>query len=147
MESSMTNLLSTYELGHRAIILLITLLAPNTYTNYVGGMRQFAKFCTEDNVNPFDPTPATIARHIVWLGRLGIISATSMQPYYSSISKFLRDLHRQPVVVGDMLADVRRGFELRQERLVDTIARVPLPAQVADDIVQWVSESGTDSHT
>jgi hypothetical protein len=37
--------------------------------------------------------------------------------------------------VGELLADARRGLEVLQHRLLPTAARLPLPAQVALDIL------------
>jgi hypothetical protein len=58
-----------------------------------------------------------------------------MQPYFSAVNKHFRDHRLQPIAVGDMLADARRGLEMRQHRLVPTDTRLPLPVPVAVDIL------------
>jgi hypothetical protein len=65
----------------------------------------------------------------------GTVAASSLQPYFSAVNKFFRDHRRQPVAVGELLADARRGLEMLQQRLLPTTARLPLPAQVALDIL------------
>jgi hypothetical protein len=58
-----------------------------------------------------------------------------MQPYFPAVNKFFRDHQRQPIAVGELLADARRGLEMLQERVVPTASRLPLPAPVALDIL------------
>jgi hypothetical protein len=58
-----------------------------------------------------------------------------MQHYFSAINKYFRDHQLQPIAVGDMLTDARRGLEMLQQRLVPSDTRLPLPALVALDIL------------
>jgi hypothetical protein len=58
-----------------------------------------------------------------------------VQPYFSAVNKYFRDHQRQPIAVGELLADVRRGLEMLQHRLVPADTRLPLPAPVALDIL------------
>jgi hypothetical protein len=78
-------------------------------------------------------------RYTAWLAMLGTIAASSMQPYFPSVNKFFRDDQRQPIAVGELLADARRGLEMLQPRLVPADTRLPLPAPVALDILQAAS--------
>jgi hypothetical protein len=66
---------------------------------------------------------------------LGTMVASSLQPYFSAVNKFFRDHRRQPIAVGELLADARRGLEMLQHRLVPADTRLPLPAPVALDIL------------
>jgi hypothetical protein len=77
-----------------------------------------------------------MVRYTAWLALLGTVVASSLQPYFSAVNKFFRDHRRQPIAVGELLADARRGLEMLQHRLQPTAARLPLPAQVAMDILQ-----------
>jgi hypothetical protein len=74
-------------------------------------------------------------RYTAWLAMLGTVAASSLQPYLSAVNKFFRDHHRQPIAVGELLADARRGLEMLQNRLVAADTRLPLPAPVALDIL------------
>jgi hypothetical protein len=73
--------------------------------------------------------------YTAWLGLLGIVAASSLQPYYSAVNKFFRDHQRPPIAVGELLADARRGLEILQHRLVPADTRLLLPAPVALDIL------------
>jgi hypothetical protein len=76
-----------------------------------------------------------MVRYTVWLALHGRVAASSLQPYFSVVNKFFRDHQRQPIAVGELLADARRGLEMLQKRLVPTASRLPLPAPVALDIL------------
>jgi hypothetical protein len=69
------------------------------------------------------------------LALLGTVAATSLQPYFSAVNKFFRDHQRQPIAVGELLADAKRGLEMLQRRIVPTDSRLPIPAQVALNIL------------
>jgi hypothetical protein len=98
-------------------------------------LRQFFAFCAEENITPLQSTPATMVRYSIWLGLLGTVAASSLQPDFSAVNKYFRDHQLPPIVVGDLLADARRGLEMLQHRLVPTDTRLPLPAPVALDIL------------
>jgi hypothetical protein len=53
----------------------------------------------------------------------------------SAVNKFFRDHQRQPIAVGELLVDTRRGLEMLQHRLVPADTRLQLPAPVALDIL------------
>jgi hypothetical protein len=76
-----------------------------------------------------------MVHYTVWLGLLGTCAASSMQPYFSAVNKYFRDHQLQPIALGDLLAEARRGLEMRQHRLVPADTRLPLPAPVALDIL------------
>jgi hypothetical protein len=76
-----------------------------------------------------------MVRYTAWLALLGTVAASSLQPYFSAVNKCFRDHQRQPIAVGALLADARRGLEMLQHRLLPTAARLPLPAPVALDIL------------
>jgi hypothetical protein len=74
-------------------------------------------------------------RYTAWLAMRGTVAASSLQSYFSAFNKFFRDHQRQPIAVGELFADARRGLEMLQHRLVPADARLPLPAPVALDIL------------
>jgi hypothetical protein len=76
-----------------------------------------------------------MVRYTAWLALHGRVAASSLQPYFSPVNKFFRDHQRQPIAVGDLLANARRGLEMLQKRLVPSTSRLPLPAPVALDIL------------
>jgi hypothetical protein len=67
---------------------------------------------------------------------LGTVAASSMQFYFSAINKYFRDHQLPSVAVGDLLADARRGLEMRQQRLVPSDTRLPVLAPVAWDMLR-----------
>jgi hypothetical protein len=110
-------------------------LAPFTYANYDSALRQFFIFCTEENIAPLHATPATRVRYTAWLALHGRVAAGSLQPYFYAVNKLFRDHRRQPIAVGELMADARRGLEMLQKRLVPSASQLPLPAFVALDIL------------
>jgi hypothetical protein len=128
MAETYPSLLGTDTLGVTAVKLLSNRLAPSTYANYDNAIRQFFAFCTEENIAPLQATPTSMIRYTAWLGLLGTVAARSLQPYYSAVNKFFHDHQRQPIAVGELLADARRGLEMLQHRLVPADTRLPLPA-------------------
>jgi hypothetical protein len=130
------DLLGTNKLGVTAVALLNNSLAPSTYASYDSALRQFFILCTKENIAPLQATQATMFRYTAWLALLGTVAACSLQPYFSAVNKFFRDHRRQPMDVGELLADARRGLEMLQHRLVPTASRLPLPAPVALDILK-----------
>jgi hypothetical protein len=135
MADTFQSLLETDTLGVTTISLLSNSLAPSTYANYDNALRHFFAFCTEENLSPLQATPAIMVRYNAWLGFLGTVAASSMQPCFSAVNKHFRDHELPPIAVGDLLADARRGLEMVQHRLVPADTRLPLPAPVALDIL------------
>eukprot|EP00873_Tetraselmis_striata_P033139 jgi/Tetstr1/453403/TSEL_040385.t1 len=135
MAAELRSLLGTDDVGQAALGLLTGSLAAGTYRNYDSGMRSFATFCEQEGVRPLQATTSTIVRYTAWLGMQGTVGAEFLQQYYSSINKYFRDHQRQPVALGEMVADARRGLAIQQERLAAEDVRVALPAPVAADIL------------
>jgi hypothetical protein len=94
-------------------------------------MRQIAAFCHEEDIHPLQATTQSFARYTTWLGLHGTVAAASLQQYDSPINKFFRDHQEQPIVVGELLADERRGLEMQQESVLAADSRLPLPAPLA----------------
>eukprot|EP00873_Tetraselmis_striata_P001604 jgi/Tetstr1/421868/TSEL_012768.t1 len=140
MAAELRSLLGTDDVGQAALGLLTGSLAAGTYRNCDSGMRSFATFCEQEGLRPLQATTNTIVRYTAWLGMQGTVGAESLQQYYSSINKYFRDHQRQPVALGEMVADARRGLAIQQERLAAEDVRVALPAPVAADILDTAIE-------
>jgi hypothetical protein len=76
-----------------------------------------------------------MVRYTAWLAMLGTVVASSLQPCFSAVDNFFWDHQRQPIAVGELLADARRGLEMLQRRLVPADSPLPLPAPVALNIL------------
>jgi hypothetical protein len=72
-----------------------------------------------------------MARFVTWLGSLGTIKASSLQPYLSVVNNLYNDHGREPVALGDLVVRVRKGLGASHVNLLPRLIRVPLPAKVA----------------
>jgi hypothetical protein len=77
-----------------------------------------------------------MVRYTAWLGLLGTVAASSMQPYFSASTKYFQDHQVPRIAVGEILADARRGLEMQQQRLVPSDTKLPLPYPFALEILQ-----------
>ncbi len=59
------------------------------------------------------------------------MATASLQPYLSSINKYLQDHALPPVTLGPLISGVRKGIDNFQEDLAPLPQRLPLPAPVA----------------
>eukprot|EP00873_Tetraselmis_striata_P012132 jgi/Tetstr1/432396/TSEL_021793.t1 len=130
MAAELRSLLGTDDVGQAALGLLTGSLAAGTHRNYDSGMRSFATFCEQEGLRPLLATTSTIVRYTAWLGMQGTVGAESLQQYYSSINKYFRDHQRQRVVLGEMVADARRGLAIQQDRLTAEAALTTITAYV-----------------
>jgi hypothetical protein len=76
-----------------------------------------------------------MVRYAVWLGMLGNVAAGSLQPYFSAVNIYFSDHQVPSIVVGELLADARRGLEMQQQHLVPSDNILPLPTPAALDIL------------
>ena len=136
LDSAMASVFGTDPLGASTLSLFKSTLQPGSYDNYGSNLRGFLEFCQEYQLPPLNATPVTVARYITWLGIRGSVAATSLQPYLSAINRFLRDHNREPVALGPLVSDVRRGLDNCQFDLKPDTERVPLPAPVALSILE-----------
>jgi hypothetical protein len=65
-----------------------------------------------------------------WLGQLGSIKASSLQPYLSAVNGFCMDHGLQAVTLGDLVAKVRKGLAASQVAIDDAPVRIHLPASI-----------------
>ena len=117
--------------GKSALAPFHATLQPRTYKNYGSALTGFIEFFGETGVDPLEVTPVEIARYIAWLGERGIVEARSLQPYLSTINRFLSNHVRVPMALGPMITNFNKGLANCQHDLPPTPERVPLPAPVA----------------
>lgn len=140
MSSSLGSLLGDDALGRSTLALCQSALQPGSYKTYQSALQGFMEFCHEQNRPPLEVTPVDIARYIAWLGLQGTVAADSLQPYLSAINKFLQDHGREPVALGSLVGDVRKGLRNCQHDLTPKAVRVPLPAPVALSYLRLAEE-------
>ena len=135
MRNHVSTLVGTDHLGDLVLDLLTGSLAPSTYNNYGTGMRRFIVFCNEEGITPLEATAADMLRFTAWLARSGTIAANSLRPYFSAINKFFRDHLKEPVALGPLLTDARRGLAMQQQPITAPDIRVPLPAPIVQQML------------
>jgi len=111
-------------------------LQPSTLKNFGANLVGFFEFCELHAIAPLDDSPVDTARYIAWLGERETVAATSMQPYLSTINKFLQDHARLPVAIDPLVSSVRKGLEKCQRDENPNPERLPLPAPVAMSILE-----------
>eukprot|EP00873_Tetraselmis_striata_P035597 jgi/Tetstr1/455861/TSEL_042650.t1 len=94
-------------------------------------MKQYSRFCEEERRPALAADPGTMARYITWLGNLGTIKASSLQPYLSAVNNFFKDHGREPMALGNMVSMVRKGLAASHVTLNPELMWAPLPARVA----------------
>jgi hypothetical protein len=71
-----------------------------------------------------------MARYVTWLGQLGTIKASSLQPYMSAINGFFNDRGLEAIALGNIVAKVRQGLATSHVTIEDTPIRVHLPPSI-----------------
>ena len=87
------------ELGEFATVMFNSATTKGTDQNYTSNLKTFFEFCDTSLIDPQEVSTIDIARYIAWLGKRGTVVAASLQPYLSSINKYLQDhtpSHRSP---------------------------------------------------
>ena len=92
------------ELGEAATVLFQSATSKGTDQNYTSNLKTFFEFCDTSLIDPKHASPIDIARYIAWLGKRGTVAAASLQPYLSSINKYLQDHALPPVALGPLVA-------------------------------------------
>jgi hypothetical protein len=135
MRNHVGALVGTDDLGDPVLDLLTGSLAPTTCNNYGTGMRRYTFFCNEEGITPLEATTADMLRFTAWLARAGAFTANSLQPYLLAINKLFRDHLKEPVALGPLLTDARRGLAMQQKPITDPDIRVPIPAPIVQHMV------------
>jgi hypothetical protein len=115
-------------------------LAPPTYINYGTGMRRFTFFCDEEGITPLQAAAADMLRFTSWLVRVGSVAASSLQPNFSTINKLFLDHLREPMELGPLLTDARRGLAMMRQPIADPDIRIPIPVLVVQQMLQFARQ-------
>eukprot|EP00873_Tetraselmis_striata_P019942 jgi/Tetstr1/440206/TSEL_028558.t1 len=129
MRPYMTRVLGSDTLGAKTLELLSIAWAPATAASYASCMKQYFRFCEEERRPAMAADPGTMARYVTWLGNLGTIKASSLQPYVSAVSNFFKDHGREPMALDDPVSRFRKGLAASQVTLHPELMRAPLPAR------------------
>ena len=129
------SLLGEDPLGQLGTEMMTSQLAESSYKTYGTGLRSFFAFCATEGVDILDATPQTIVRYLAWLCDRGTVAAGSLQPYLSSINRFLQDHLRAPVALGPLVVSAKKGYAHLQTALTPATPRTFLPPQVAYKIL------------
>eukprot|EP00873_Tetraselmis_striata_P013707 jgi/Tetstr1/433971/TSEL_023148.t1 len=71
-------------------------------------MKQYVRFCGEEEPPALAADPGTMAaRYVTWLGNMGTIKASNMQPNMSAVNNFFKDHGREPKALSDLVGRVR----------------------------------------
>jgi hypothetical protein len=130
MKPYMTRILGSNTLGATTMALLAAAWAPCTAATYGNTISRYFDFCTEQQLAPLAATPAHMARYVAWLGQLGTIKASSLQPYLLAVNGFFKDHGLEAIAPGDLVAKMRKGLAGSQVAIDDTPVRVHLPASI-----------------
>jgi hypothetical protein len=71
-----------------------------------------------------------MACYVAWLGPLGIIKASSMQPYLSAVNNFFKDHGLEAIAIGGLVAKVRKGLVASQVAIEDIPIHVHMLASI-----------------
>jgi hypothetical protein len=80
MKPYMTRMLGSDALSATTLALLSATWAPSKAATYGSTIRRYFDFCEEHRLAPLAATLAHMARYVAWLGQLGTINASSLQP-------------------------------------------------------------------
>lgn len=140
MTASLGPTLGTDSLGQTTLSLLQGSLVARTYGTYGSALKPFLSFAATQGFNPLEATPVEAARYVAWLGLQGTVAADSLQPYLSSINRFLQDHGKAPVALGPLVAGVRKGLRNAQQVLQPKDPRLAITAQAALAILETAEE-------
>jgi hypothetical protein len=81
-------------------------------------------------LTPLAATPAHMARYVKWLGQLGIVNASSLQPYFSAVNGFFKGHRLEMVTLGDLVTKVRKRLPASHLTIDETLVREHMPASI-----------------
>eukprot|EP00873_Tetraselmis_striata_P045490 jgi/Tetstr1/465754/TSEL_010379.t1 len=129
MRPYMTRVLGSDTLGAQTLELLSAAWAPATTASYASCMKQYFRFCEEERRPALAADPGTMVRYVTWLGNLGTIKASSLQPYFSAVNNFFKDHGQEPMALGDLVSRVRKVLAASHVTLHPELMRAPLPSR------------------
>lgn len=136
MVAHLASQLGTDQLSLRAISLISSSLAPNTYRSYDQKLQKFAMFCNKQGKQILDCELSDVLRYVAWLAEEGRVAADSIQPYLSAINKLYLDLGLPAIASGRWVKNAVRGMHFQQRLAVPHgLYRTAIPAVVIYDIL------------
>lgn len=144
MRHSLHASLGTDYIGDLAVDMLVSGLAPNTYSTYGSAFNKYLLFCAEEGLEPLSAQQSDIVRFIAWVGAEGRVAAGSLQPYLSAINKCFGDHLLPPVALGPMVTAARRALQQCQQAVTVPESRVHIPADVVLSILRQACKLVTD---
>jgi hypothetical protein len=124
--------------GAKTLALLSATWAPGTTLTYGNIMHHYFDLCDEYRLAPLAATPARMVRYVAWLGKLGTIKVSSIQPQFSAVYGFFKDHGLEASALGDLVAEVKKGLAALQVAIDATTVRIHLPTSV---VVQALSKT------
>eukprot|EP00873_Tetraselmis_striata_P037031 jgi/Tetstr1/457295/TSEL_043900.t1 len=85
-----------------------------------------------------------MARYITWLGNLGTIKASSVQPYLSAVNNFFKDHGREPMALGDLVSRVRKGLAASQVFACGRVLAARWAINQREGQAKWTADTLTD---
>lgn len=76
-----------------------------------------------------------VASYIGSIADKGTVAASSLQPYLSAINSMHSDFGFDKPALGHLIALVRRGLSRTQARAVTRDTRIPLPADIVEEVL------------
>lgn len=97
---------------------------------YSSTLKQFFEFAAMCGIRPTSVTVFDIVNYISWQAERGRVHADNLQPYLSSINKFLQQTGCEPVAQGPLVNDAVSGLRALQHMQSARDSRVYIPASV-----------------
>lgn len=97
---------------------------------YSSTLKQFFEFAAECGIRPTSVTVFDIVNYISWQAERGRVHADNLQPYLSSINKFLQQTGCEPVAQGPLVNDAVSGLRALQHMQSARDSRLYIPASV-----------------
>jgi hypothetical protein len=130
MKPFMTRILGSGVLGAKTLALLSAAWARNTRATYGSTTRRYFDLCEEHRLAPLAATSANMAQYVAWLGQLGTIRASRLQPYISAVNGFVKDHGLEAVSLGDLVAKLRKKLAASHVAIDDKPIRVHMPSYI-----------------
>eukprot|EP00873_Tetraselmis_striata_P013481 jgi/Tetstr1/433745/TSEL_022964.t1 len=89
----------------------------HTAMSFYGCMKQCFRSCEEEQRPAMAAYPGTTARYVTWLGNMGTIKASILQPYVSAVNNFFEEHGREPRALGDLVGPAASQMTLQSELL------------------------------
>ncbi len=100
----MNSIFGNDKLGNATTSLFHSTTSKGADHTYTSNLKSFLEFCDISLLDPQTVSPIDIARYIAWLGKKGTLAAAGLQPYMSSINKYLQGHTLPPVALRPLVS-------------------------------------------